>query len=112
MKPSVSFSQEARSTDDFCPSVSVALTTQRQRPSGSPCSVRNQRPRTFLAPWVVFPPFFLIALGHWKLVTPGSRVPVSVKAVTPPGPTRLAVTFEVRTTLYESCCRSAIPWPL
>jgi hypothetical protein len=39
-------------------------------------------------------------------------VPVSLKAVTPPGPIRLAVTAEVRTTLYESCCRSAKPSPL
>ena len=34
-KPSVSFSQNARSTDEVRPWSSVAVTTQRQRPSGS-----------------------------------------------------------------------------
>src|SRR4029078_7143749 len=34
MKPSVSFSQKERSTDELCPSLSVAEITQRQRPSG------------------------------------------------------------------------------
>jgi hypothetical protein len=68
MNPSVSFSQKARSTDDSCPSVAVALTTQRQRPSGSPSSVRNQRPWILLAPWTAFPRcFFLLEVGHWKL---------------------------------------------
>ena len=43
---------------------------------------------------------------------PGCCRSVSVKATAPPGATRVAVTFEGRTTLYESSrCFSAKPSP-
>src|SRR5690242_21471823 len=67
MNPSVSFSQNDRSTDELWPSVSVAETTQRQRPSGSSWARR-----------------FLAVTGHWNVYVPGCRVPVSVMPVAPP----------------------------
>src|SRR5205085_8878052 len=94
MKPSVSFSQKERSTDESCPLASVAETTQRQRPSG----------------WSVARRFFE-AVGQVNVYVPGCRATVSEKPVTPPGPSRLAVTVEGRTTLYATCCCSATPSP-
>ena len=49
-----------------------------------------------------------VAGGKATGYVPGCCKSVSVKATAPPGPTRLAVTFEGRTILYESSrCFSA-----
>ncbi len=79
-KPSVVLRENGRSNEDGWPRSSVALTTQRQGPSGSS------------APSAVRP-------VHVNGYVPGAAGPEKTGRVEPSGATRLAVTVEGRTSL-------------
>ena len=92
-KPSVSLTQNERSTEDCCAWSSVALTTQRQRPERLlrlPLRARAARPR--------------------DLVDPRSaRAGEAVRRSSRSGSIRFAVTVEGRTSLNESVWRLGHP---
>src|SRR5688572_13501800 len=90
--PSVVLSENGRSTDDTWPRSSVALTTHRQRPSGSRAP---SAPRPF----------------HSKAHVLGDAWPAKTGRVVLSGATRGALTVEGRTTLYASSCNSATSSP-